>query len=111
MPHRRSRRRMLELVPGTYDIEVDTVPQKIFKNIKVDQNKETVEDLGCVMGSLIIKTANAKKAAAFYPMRILYTKTNDMVTAYMTNKVIDIVPGVYDVEIGVSPKIYKRALR
>jgi len=103
--------RMQEVTPGTYDIEVDSVPQKIFKNIKVAEGKETIEDLGCVTGSIIVRTTNAKKAAAYYPMRILYSNTNDMVTAYMTNKTMEIVPGVYDIEIGTSPRLYKKDVK
>jgi len=103
--------RMQEVTPGTYDIEVDTVPQKIFKNVKVAEGKETIEDLGCVTGSIAVRTTNAKKAAAYYPMRILYSNTNDMVTAYMTNKTMEIVPGVYDIEIGTSPRLYKKNVK
>jgi hypothetical protein len=103
--------RMQELTPGTYDIEVDSVPQKIFKNIKVNGTKETVEDLGCVTGSIVVRTLNAKKVPAYYPMRVLYSNGNDMVTAYMTNKSMEIVPGVYDIEIGTSPRIYKKDVK
>ena len=103
--------RMQELAPGTYDIEVDSVPQKIFKNIKVNGTKETVEDLGCVTGSITVRTLNTKKVPAYYPMRILYSNGNDMVTAYMTNKTMEIVPGVYDIEIGVSPRVYKKDVK
>ena len=103
--------RAQEVMPGTYDIEIDTIPQKIFKNIKVAQGKETIEDLGCVTGSLVVRTLNVKKTPAYYPMRILYPKTNDMVTAYMTNKAIDVVPGVYDIEVGTSPRLYKKGVK
>ena len=103
--------RMQELLPGTYDIEIDTVPQKLYKNIKVDQGKESTEDLGCVTGSLIIRTVNAKKAPAYYPLRILYAKTNEMVTAYMTNRALEIIPGLYDIEIGTSPRQYKKDVK
>lgn len=103
--------RMQEVTPGIYDIEVDTVPQKIFKNVKVAEGKETVEDLGCVTGSITVRALNAKKTAAYYPMRILYSNTNDMVTAYMTNKAMEIAPGVYDIEIGTSPRLYKKDVK
>lgn len=103
--------RMQEVLPGTYDIEIDTVPQKIYKNIKVERAKEAVADLGCITGSLIIRTLNAKKASAYYPMRILYPKTGDMVTAYMTNKAIELIPGVYDIEVGTSPRIYRKDVK
>lgn len=55
--------RSQELLPGAYDLEVDTIPQKIFKNVKVNEGKETFEDLGSVTGALMIKTVNAKKSA------------------------------------------------
>ncbi len=103
--------RTQELLPGTYDIEVDTVPQKIFKNVKVDEGRETVKDLGCLTGILVVKTINAKKSPAYYPLRILYGKTNEMVTASMTNKAFEIVPGVYDIEIGTSPRQYKKDIK
>jgi hypothetical protein len=103
--------RMQELTPGTYDLEVDSVPQKIFKNIKVVEGKESIEDLGCVTGSITVRTTNAKKAIAYYPLRILYSNTSDMVTAYMTNKTMEIVPGVYDIEIGTSPRLYKKDVK
>ena len=103
--------RLQELVPGTYDIEIDTVPQKIVKNIKVNEGKETVKDLGCVTGSLIVRIVNAKQAPAYYPLRILYGKTNEMITAFMTNKALDIIPGVYDIEVGTSPRQYKKDVK
>lgn len=103
--------RAQDLPPGSYDIEIDTVPQKIFKNFKVSAGRETVKNLGCVTGSLIIKTVNIKKSPAYYPLRILNNKTNDMVTAFMTNKALDLVPGVYDVEIGTSPRMNKKNVK
>lgn len=103
--------RTQELLPGTYDLEVDTAPQKIFKNIRINEGKETVANLGCVTGSLLIKALNAKKSPAYYPLRILYSRTNDMVTTFMTNKPLEIVPGVYDIEIGVLPRQHRKDVR
>ena len=103
--------RSQELLPGTYDLEVDTIPQKIFKNVKVNEGRETVNDLGSVTGALMVKTVNAKKAPVSYPIRILYGKTNEMVTAYMTNKALEIVPGTYDIEIGTTPRQYQKNVR
>lgn len=103
--------RMQELLPGSYDIEIDTVPQIIYKNIKVEQGGEKIEDLGGVTGSMLIKTVNSKKAPAYYPIRILYPNTNEMVTAYMTNKAMEIIPGVYNIEIGTSPRQYKKNVK
>jgi hypothetical protein len=103
--------RTQELMAGTYDIEIDTVPQKIIKNIKVNDGKETVKDLGCVTGSLTVRVVNSKKTPAYYPLRILYGKTNEMVTAFMTNKSLEIIPGTYDIEIGTSPRQYKKDVK
>lgn len=52
-----------------------------------------------------------KKVPTAYPIRILYVKTNEMVAAYMTNKTLEIVPGLYDVEIGTTPRQYKKDVR
>ena len=103
--------RTQELAPGDYDIEIDSIPQKIYKGIRVSQGKETVEDLGCLTGSIYVKTTNSKKAAAYYPIRILYPKSGEMVTAYMTNKSLEITPGVYDIEIGISPRQYRKNVK
>ena len=103
--------RMQELLPGDYDIEIDSVPQKIYKGIRVSQGKETVEDLGCLTGSMHVRTLNSKKGASYYPVRILYPNTSEMVTAYMTNKSLEIAPGVYDIEIVTLPRIYQRNVK
>ncbi len=103
--------RMQELTPGEYDIEIDLVPQRIYKGIRVSEGKEAVEDLGCLTGALYIKTVNSKKAVAPYPIRVLYPKSGEMVMAFMTNKSMDVAPGVYDIEIGTSPRMYKNDVK
>lgn len=103
--------RMQELSPGTYDIEIGTIPQKIYKNIKVVNGKENVEDLGFITGSLIVKVLNHKKEEANYPLRILYSKTNDMVVTATTNRPVEIMPGVYDIEVGTLPRQVKKDIR
>ncbi len=103
--------RTQELTPGEYDIEVDLLPQRLYKGIKVSEGKETVKDLGCLTGALYIKTLNSKKASAPYPVRVLYTKSGEMVMAFMTNKSMDVAPGIYDIEIGTSPRMYKNNVK
>jgi hypothetical protein len=103
--------RSQELSPGDYDIETDSIPQKIYKGIRLNEGKETIEDLGCLTGSILIRTLNNKKTSAYYPIRILYPKSGEMVTAYMTNKSLEIAPGVYDIEIGTSPRQYKKNVK
>lgn len=95
--------RMQEVLPGTYDIEIDTVPQTIHKNISVVKGKENVADLGSITGSINIKALNAKKTAANYPIKILYPKSRDMAAATASNKPLEIIPGIYDAEIGTLP--------
>jgi len=103
--------RMVELLPGNYDIEVDTIPQKIYKGINVVKGKETVEDLGRVSGSLVVKMLNSKKREAAYPVRVLYPRSNMAVTSAMTNRPVEVLSGSYDVEIGITPKIVESNVR
>ncbi len=100
--------RMQELFPGTYDIEIETTPTRIYKNIKVSKERENVEDLGCITGSVIVKALNSKKRDAAYPVRILYSKSAIVVAAGTTNRPIEIAPGTYDVEVGTIPSQAKR---
>ncbi|MCM8761053.1 MAG: hypothetical protein NC938_02225 [Candidatus Omnitrophica bacterium] len=103
--------RMQELPPGNYDIEVDGVPQKIYKNITVSKDKETIKDLGRPSGSFLIKALNSKNKEANYPIRIFYPKSNFLITTSMANRPLEIMAGVYDIEIGSSPKIVEEGVR
>jgi len=101
--------RMQELSPGTYDIELDTVPAKIFKNIKVSEGKETVEDLGTALtGAVNIKALNSKKKEMYVLSRITYPKSNLVVATATTNRPFEIVPGVYNIEIETLPRQIKK---
>lgn len=100
-----------ELTPGTYDIEVDTLPQKIFKDLRVTEGKENTEDLGSITGAITIKALNAQGKSAYYPLRVLYSKSDNMVASSMTNRSTEILPGTYDVELGTSPRQIKKDLR
>lgn len=103
--------KMQELSPGNYDIVVDAVPAKIYKNISVSKEKETVEDLATLTGSLNIKAQNAKKKDAYYPVRVLYPGTPTVVCGTMTNKALEIVPGIYDIEVGGLLKQSKNGVK
>ncbi|MCX5677859.1 MAG: hypothetical protein NTY76_02000 [Candidatus Omnitrophica bacterium] len=94
-----------ELAPGSYDVELDTAPQKIYKGIRVSAGQETVEDLGCVTGILNIKTMNAKKKAASYPINVYHPKTGNAIISTTTNKPLELLAGTYDIEIGLLPKV------
>lgn len=100
----------LELAPGSYDIELDTVPQKIYKGIRVSAGQETVEDLGCVTGMLNVKAMNAKNKIASFPIRVCHPKTNNKIITAMANRPLELLAGTYDIEIGVLPKIMETAV-
>ena len=103
--------RMQELSPGTYDIEVDTTPQKIYKNIKVAADKENVLDLGCPTGSVTVKALNSKKKEASYLVRLVTPKSYILVTAGTTNRPLEVMPGIYDIEIDTAPRLVKKAVK
>jgi len=100
-----------ELLPGNYDIEVDVIPQKIYKNIAVREGNENVEDLGAVTGALTVKALNSKKKDANYPVKVLSQKTGAFMASTATNKPLEIIPGLYDLDIGTSPKQVKKEVR
>ena len=96
--------RMQELLPGDYDLEIDAVPQILYKGVRVTRGRETVEDIGRLTGSLEVKMVNSKNKIAYYPVRVLHAGTNTMVANITTNKPVQLVKGVYDLEIGTLPK-------
>ncbi|MFA6320846.1 MAG: hypothetical protein WCY36_03210 [Candidatus Omnitrophota bacterium] len=96
--------RMQELLPGTYDIEVETVPMKIYKNINVNEGKETVYDLGAVTGAVNIKALNSKKKEAFFSALVREPKSNSIVASITTNRPAEIIPGVYNIDIQTLPR-------
>ncbi len=97
--------KMQELAPGIYDIELDTVPQKIFKGIKVSAGKETLEDLDCVTGSLNVKISDSKNNPASFPISVYHPKTGIKIASGAVNRPLELLAGVYDIEIAVLPKV------
>lgn len=95
--------KMEEVLPGSYDIEIDTIPQKIYKNINVSGGAETVEDLGCVTGALDIKALNSKNRPAYYAMRVISPRTGVMLTSGVTNRTLEVLPGIYNIDVGTTP--------
>lgn len=103
--------RMQELFPGTYDIELDTVPAKIFKNIKVSEGKETIEDLGALTGAISVKALNSKKKEIYVLYRAMYPSSNLAVATATTNRPLEIIPGVYNIEIETLPRQVKKDVK
>ena len=95
--------RMQELTSGTYDIEIETIPAKIYKNVAVKEGKETVQDFGSVTGSLNVKALNSKKKESPVSVKIIYPRSNLMVAAATANRPFEIVPGTYNIEIETLP--------
>ena len=102
--------RMQELLPGIYDVELDTVPQKIYKGISVSSGKETVENIGCITGTLSVKVMSSKNKMTYYPVKIFYPKANNVIANASANRPLEILAGTYDVEIGVAPKMVETAV-
>jgi hypothetical protein len=100
-----------ELSPGTYDIELSSTPQRIYKGVRISEGRDTVEDLGCLTGSLSVKALNAKKKAAAYPVKVLQSGTRTTAGVLIANRVLEIAPGIYDIEIGVMPMLVKKNIR
>lgn len=100
-----------ELLPGTYDIEVATTPAKIYKNIKVSEGRENIEKLGKITGSINARLLNAQKKEVRYVMRIVYPNTTTILTAGVTNKPMEVVPGTYDIEIETLPKYINKGVK
>ncbi|HPM42336.1 MAG TPA: hypothetical protein PLV52_00675 [Candidatus Omnitrophota bacterium] len=100
-----------ELIPGTYDIELSSNPQRIYKNIRVDEGREAIENIGSITGSIVVKAVNSQKKAASYPVRIMQTGTKISAGNSIANRSFEVAPGVYDIEIGTVPSITKRGVR
>lgn len=103
--------RMQELAPGAYDIELDTLPPKIYKNINISEGKEAVQDFGAMTGSINIKALNSKKKDASLTARLLRAKSNILVAVAMANKPSEIIPGTYNLEIDTLPRQTKNDVR
>ena len=103
--------RMQELPPGTYDIEIDTVPPVLYKNVNIAEGKETLKDIGVITGLLNIKALSSKNKESSLPIRVMYPKSNFMVSAMIANRPAEILPGTYDIIIETSPKQKKEGVR
>lgn len=103
--------RMQELPPGTYDIEVDTMPPTIYKNIAVAKDKETVQDIGCPTGSLMIKAMTSGNKEARYAARLFYPNTTTVVAFGIVNRPIEVLSGTYDVEIVTAPPQSRKGVK
>ncbi len=103
--------RTQELSAGTYDIELDTVPSKIYKNIEVKDGKATIRDLGSVTGSINVKALDSKKRNIPAGISLFYPGSKNVVAAGMANSPCEIVGGEYDIEIAITPKQLRKGVK
>jgi len=102
--------KMQELPEGSYDIEIDTVPQKLYKNIKIQNGKETIADLGAT-GAVKVKAQNSSNKDASYQVKMLAARSKVALVTGSTNRPIEIMPGVYDIEISMVPTQFKKDVK
>lgn len=100
-----------ELPAGTYDLEIESVPQRLVKGVVVPAGKDTVLDLGCLTGSLVVKAISPANKPASYAVKAMVPGTRTVTAATQANKALEIGPGVYDIEIGTVPAILKKDVR
>lgn len=103
--------RIQELSPGNYDIEIDTIPQKIYKGVNVSEGRDGAQDLGHITGAVNVKVMNSKGRDASYPVKILYQKSEEVAATVVTNRPVEILPGVYDIDIATLPRQLKSGVR
>ena len=103
--------RPYELPPGNYDLEIDTTPPKIYKNVSVAKGRERIENLGAITGAINIKALDAKRRDARYPVNILNSKSKAIITTGTTNRPFELMPGIYDIDIATSPHQIKKDVK
>ena len=103
--------RPYELPPGNYDLEIDTTPPKIYKNVTVAKGRERMENLGAITGAINIKALDAKRRDARYPVNILNSKSKAIIMAGMTNRPFELMPGIYDIDIATLPHQIKKDVK
>lgn len=102
---------MYQLPSGSYDIEVNTIPQKIYRGLRVSAGRETVEDLGSITGLVAVRVLSSENKETYYPVKILYPKSNIIVTATTTSRPVEVIAGTYDIEIATSPAQFKKDVK
>jgi hypothetical protein len=101
----------LELLAGTYDIEIGMVPKVMEAEVAIDAGKEKVLDLGAMTGTLLVKAVDEKgveKKDARQSVKVKRAGTNETILNTKVNRRFEIRQGTYTIEIGtVPPQINK----
>lgn len=102
---------VMQILPaGTYDLEIDASPVRIYKGINVAADKENIVDLGCITGALTIKALKANNKEGLYNFKILDRQSGFVMGAGVTNKTVETLPGSYDIEIGGTVSQVKKGV-
>lgn len=100
--------RAMELPAGTYDVVFDTSPAVMYKGVRVSESVEKTEDAGCMTGSVFVRARDAKMKEARYAVRVRLPNLGSSIAAGSSNRPIEVMKGVYDIEVGTTPvRIFK----
>lgn len=89
----------VEVVAGTYDVQVDTLPRQVKTDVKVDAGKEAAVDLGCTSGTLIVKALDENGKEVRATARVTKSGTNEVIVSGAANRPMDITAGTYTIEL------------
>ena len=95
--------KMQELSPGRYDVEIDTVPPKLYKDIDVSEGRERVESLGAITGTLYVKALDSKKKEFVLPIKTTRPGPGSFAALITANRNAEFAPGTYNLEIATVP--------
>jgi hypothetical protein len=98
----------LEIIPGVYDVEVGTSPRQYKKDVKIEPGKETIADLGCITGTLLVRTVDENKKEVRTSVRITRADTNEVVSSATSNKPVELIKGKYNIDVMSSPRQSKK---
>lgn len=103
--------RNIELIYGTYDVEIGSLPREHKKGVKIEAGKETAIDMGFKMGSFTLNAYDENKKEARCSAKIINPANGEVVATIMSNRPADILEGVYNIEIYTMPRQVKKDVK
>ena len=98
-----STNKAIELLGGVYDVILEVTPPQSRKGVKIENGKETILDMGITLGAINVKCVDENSKEARCVVSIKNAENNKSVTSTTTNRLIEVMPGKYNVEILSSP--------
>jgi uncharacterized membrane protein len=95
--------RTIDIIPGTYRIRIETTLPIPMKSIRVDPGKESVDDIGCVTGSITAKVVDENGKEVRSTVIVRKAGDKDVAASGYSNSSIEIAEGAYDVEAVLKP--------